>query len=66
VRRSRLSGKAIGPEDNVMVVVSLISFKPHLITQIATESRETFPVKVHIKSLEVMLIIVPIKKALEL
>ena len=49
-----------------MIVVSLISFKPHLMGADRDRSRETFPVKVHIKSLEVMLIVVPIKEALEL
>jgi hypothetical protein len=49
-----------------MIVVSLISFKLHLITQIVTEVERLFPSKSTSKSLEVMLIIVPVKEALEL
>lgn len=45
-------------------IISLTSFKLHLTTRIVTE--ETFPVKIHSNSLEVTLIVVSIKEALEL
>jgi hypothetical protein len=50
----------------IMIVVSLISFKLRLITQIVTEVGKLLPSKFHTKSLEVMLIVVPVKEALEL
>jgi hypothetical protein len=46
--------------------VLVISFKLRLITQIVTEVGKLLPSKFHTKSLEVMLIVVPVKEALEL
>jgi hypothetical protein len=49
-----------------MIMFSLIPSSSHLMTQLVTEVGRLFPVKVHINSFEVTLIIVPIKEALEL
>src|SRR6185503_13638847 len=50
----------------MMIMISLTLLQAPSYEADRDRSRETFPVRVHINSLEVMLIIVPIEKALEL